>query len=342
MLQPMKGGFPSDADVSAYLVDEGPIPVSIITGFLGSGKTTLLARILESSIFSDTAVIVNELGEMGLDHLLLEVADEELALLPNGCLCCELRNDLVDTMRTLLDRATRSEIPAFERLVIETTGIADPVPIIQTLMTDPLRFSRFQFAGLLTVIDGVLGSQTLENFSVSVKQAALADCLIVSKMDVVENYKSLQERIRNINSTAPIIFSSNGKMNPGLLPGFGDSETTQFRAHLGEVHKPAHGDGIFEVSRAMEGRMDFRVFEKWVNQLHERYGANLLRLKGIIHFEGQEAPSVIQAVQHILYPLETVSFQSEGDIGRLVLIGQDVSRHEFVSALEELVEIAYR
>ena len=92
----------------------------------------------------------------------------------------------------------------------------------------------------------------------------------------------------------------------------------------------------------MEGRMDFRVFEKWVNQLHERYGANLLRLKGIIHFEGQEAPSVIQAVQHILYPLETVSFQSEGDIGRLVLIGQDVSRHEFVSALEELVEIAYR
>ena len=338
----MKGGFPSDADVSAYLVDENPIPVSIITGFLGSGKTTLLARILESSIFSDTAVIVNELGEIGLDHLLLEVADEKLALLPNGCLCCQLRNDLVDTMRTLLDRAARSEIPAFVRLVIETTGIADPVPIIQTLMTDPLRFSRFQFAGLLTVIDGVLGAQSFENFSVSVKQAALADCLIVSKMDVAENYKSLHERIRNINSTAPIIFSSKGELNPGLLPGFGDLKTTQFRANLEEVHRPAHGDGIFEVSRTMEGRMDFRVFEKWLNQLHERYGGNLLRLKGIIHFEGQEAPSVIQAVQHIFYPLETVSFQSEGDIGRLVLIGQEVSRHEFVSSLEELVEIAYR
>ena len=224
----MKGGFSSVADVSAYLIDENPIPVSIITGFLGSGKTTLLARILKSSIFSDTAVIVNELGEMGLDHLLLEVADEQLALLPNGCLCCQLRNDLVDTMRTLLDRATRSEIPAFERLVIETTGIADPVPIIQTLMTDPLRFSRFQFAGLSTVIDGVLGAQTLENFSVSVKQTALADCLIVSKMDVAENYKSLQERIRNINSTAPIIFSSNGEMNPRLLPGYGDSKNIQF------------------------------------------------------------------------------------------------------------------
>jgi G3E family GTPase len=244
-------------------------------------------------------------------------------------------------MRTLLDRATRSEIPAFERLVIETTGIADPVPIIQTLMTDPLRFSRFQFAGLSTVIDGVLGAQTLENFSVSVKQTALADCLIVSKMDVAENYKSLQERIRNINSTAPIIFSSNGEMNPRLLPGFGDSKTTQFPAISGEVHKPAHGDGIFEVSRAMEGPMDFRVFEKWVNQLHERYRGNLLRLKGIIHFEGQEAPSVIQAVQHILYPLETVSFQSEGEIGRLVLIGQEISRHELVSSLEDLAQIAY-
>ena len=337
----MKGGFSSVADVSAYLIDENPIPVSIITGFLGSGKTTLLARILKSSIFSDTAVIVNELGEMGLDHLLLEVADEQLALLPNGCLCCQLRNDLVDTMRTLLDRATRSEIPAFERLVIETTGIADPVPIIQTLMTDPLRFSRFQFAGLSTVIDGVLGAQTLENFSVSVKQTALADCLIVSKMDVAENYKSLQERIRNINSTAPIIFSSNGEMDPRLLPGFGDSKTTQFPVISGEVHKPAHGDGIFEVSRAMEGPMDFRVFEKWVNQLHKRYRGNLLRLKGIIHFEGQEAPSVIQAVQHILYPLETVSFQSEGEIGRLVLIGQEISRHELVSSLEDLAQIAY-
>ena len=337
----MKSGFSSVADVSAYLIDENPIPVSIITGFLGSGKTTLLARILKSSIFSGTAVIVNELGEMGLDHLLLEVADEQLALLPNGCLCCQLRNDLVDTMRTLLDRATRSEIPAFERLVIETTGIADPVPIIQTLMTDPLRFSRFQFAGLSTVIDGVLGAQTLENFSVSVKQTALADCLIVSKMDVAENYKSLQERIRNINSTAPIIFSSNGEMNPRLLPGFGDSKTIQFPAISGEVHKPAHGDGIFEVSRAMEGPMDFRVFEKWVNQLHERYRGNLLRLKGIIHFEGQEAPSVIQAVQHILYPLETVSFQSEGEIGRLVLIGQEISRHELVSSLEDLAQIAY-
>ena len=337
----MKGGFSSVADVSAYLIDENPIPVSIITGFLGSGKTTLLARILKSSIFSDTAVIVNELGEMGLDHLLLEVADEQLALLPNGCLCCQLRNDLVDTMRTLLDRATRSEIPAFERLVIETTGIADPVPIIQTLMTDPLRFSRFQFAGLSTVIDGVLGAQTLENFSVSVKQTALADCLIVSKMDVAENYKSLQERIRNINSTAPIIFSAKGEMNPRLLPGFGDSKMTQLPAISGEVLKPAHGDGIFEVSRAMEGPMDFRVFEKWVNQLHERYRGNLLRLKGIIHFEGQEAPSVIQAVQHILYPLETVSFQSEGEIGRLVLIGQEISRHELVSSLEDLAQIAY-
>ena len=101
-------------------------------------------------------------------------------------------------------------------------------------------------------------------------------------------------------------------MNPGLLPGFGDSQTTQFRANLGEVHKPAHGDGIFEVSRTMEGRMDFRVFEKWVNQLHERYGANLLRLKGIIHFEGQEAPSVIQAVQHILLSFGDRKFSERG------------------------------
>ena len=124
------------------------------------------------------------------------------------------------------------------------------------------------------------------------------------------------------------------------LQEFGDSKTTQFRANLGKVHKPAHGDGIFEVSRTMEGRMDFRVFEKWVNQLHERYGANLLRLKGIIHFEGQEAPSVIQVVQHILYPLETLSVQGSEEIGRLVLIGQEISRHELVVALEDLTRTA--
>ena len=120
----MTGRVSSAVDISAYLVHENPIQVSIITGFLGSGKTTLLSGILQSSKFSNTAVIVNELGEMGLDHLLLETADEQLALLPNGCLCCQLRSDLVDTMRSLLDRAARSEIPTFERLVIETTGIA--------------------------------------------------------------------------------------------------------------------------------------------------------------------------------------------------------------------------
>ena len=336
----MTGSSLSDVDISAYLVHEDPIQVSIITGFLGSGKTTLLSGILQSNMFSNTAVIVNELGEMGLDHLLLETADEQLALLPNGCLCCQLRSDLVDTMRSLLDRAARSEIPAFKRLVIETTGIADPVPIIQTLMTDPLRFSRFQFSGLLTVIDGVLGARTLENFLVSVKQAALADCLVVSKIDLSENHNLLKQKIRNINSTAPIIFSSKGEIDPQMLPGFRNETISNIPMTLTEGNKPAHGDGIFEVSRVINDRIQFSVFEKWVNQLQEDYGANLLRLKGIIHFEGQDAPSVIQVVQHIIYPLETLSVQSSEEIGRLVLIGQEISRHELVVALEDLTRTA--
>ena len=338
----MKDGSSSAADVSVYLVDEKPIPVSIITGFLGSGKTTLLSRILDSDAFSNTAAIVNELVEMGLDHLLLEVADEQLAVLSNGCLCCQLRNDLVDTMRTLLDRATRSEIPEFERLVIETTGIADPVPIIQTLMTDPLRYSRFRLAGLTTVIDGVLGAQALDNFSVSVKQAGLADCLIVSKMDLAEDYRSLQKRIRNINSTAPILSSSNGVIDSTLLPGFGEEKSVHSANSMELARKPAHGDGIFEVSRAFEGRIEYSAFESWVSQLHDRYRGNLLRMKGIIHFEGQELPSVVQAVQHIRYPLENLPFQRDAKTSRLVLIGQEMSRHELISALEELAQLANR
>ena len=336
----MTDSSPSDVDISAYLVHENPIQVSIITGFLGSGKTTLLSGILQSNVYSNTAVIVNELGEMGLDHLLLETADEQLALLPNGCLCCQLRSDLVDTMRSLLDRAARSEIPTFQRLVIETTGIADPVPIIQTLMTDPLRFSRFQFSGLLTVIDGVLGARTLENFLVSVKQTALADCLIVSKMDLAENYNLLRQKIRNINSTAPIIFSANGEIDPQMLPGFGKVTITNLPKVSTEGNKPAHGDGIFEVSRVIKDRIQYSVFEQWVKQLQEDYGANLLRLKGIIHFEGQERPSLIQVVQHIIYPLETLSVQSDEEIGRLVLIGQEISHQELVVALDNLMRTA--
>ena len=160
-------------------------------------------------------------------------------------------------------------------------------------------------------------------------------------MDLTENYNLLKQRIRNINSTAPIIFSSNGAIDPQILPGFGKVAITNIPIISGEGNKPAHGDGIFEVSRVIKDRIQFSEFEKWLNQLQEDYGANLLRLKGIIHFEGQEAPSLIQAVQHIHYPLETVSLQSGEEIGRLVLIGQEISRHELVYDLEDLARIAY-
>lgn len=196
------------------------IPVSLLTGFLGSGKTTLLNHLVHLPALADAVVIINEFGEIGLDHILVEAVDDELVLLNSGCLCCTVRSDLVDTLRSLFLRRVRGDIKEFSRIVIETTGLADPAPILHTLMTDPLISARYRLDGVITTVDAATAAETLDRQPESVKQAAVADRLVLTKTDLVpadEALATLKGRLRAINPGAPILLAENGMANPEAL-----------------------------------------------------------------------------------------------------------------------------
>lgn len=203
------------------------ISVSVLTGFLGSGKTTLLASLLKKPEMADTAVIINEFGEIGLDHHLLDNTEENIVQLDSGCLCCTVRGDLLKTMRRLYIERQKGNIPKFNRVVIETTGLADPAPIIHTLLNDPTLIDFFKLDGVLTVIDGVNGGATLDNHKEAVKQAAVADRLLLTKADVAETTMPLRDRLKHLNPAAPIIEVEQGEADPKDLfnTGFYNPET---------------------------------------------------------------------------------------------------------------------
>ena len=185
---------------------EERIPVTVLTGFLGSGKTTLLNKLLRRPELADTAVIINEFGEIGLDHLLVEKSDDEgMVTLNSGCLCCTVRGDLVRTMSELFLKRSKGEVTPFKRMVVETTGLADPAPILHTLMTDPLLASRYRLDGVVTTVDGVNGASTLDNHEEAVKQAAVADRLLLTKSDIADAPKldELKHRLQQLNPGAP-------------------------------------------------------------------------------------------------------------------------------------------
>ncbi len=195
------------------------LPVSLLTGFLGSGKTTVLNHLVRQPELAGTLVIINEFGEIGLDHELVERSNEDMVLLQSGCLCCTIRGDLIDTMRSLFLRRVKGDIPEFDRVVIETTGLADPAPILHTLMTDKLIASRYRIDGVITTIDAANGQQTLDRQIESVKQAAVADRLLLTKTDLVEPdaVAALTQRLTALNPGAPIVHTINGTVDPAAL-----------------------------------------------------------------------------------------------------------------------------
>ena len=200
-------------------VDEGPIPVNLLTGFLGSGKTTLLQRLLDTPAFGDTAVLINEFGEVGLDHHLLKQIDDDIVMLQSGCICCTIRGDLSEAIRDLYSRRTRGEIPAFRRLVIETTGLADPAPILSTITSDPVICHHFRLGNVITTVDAVNGAFHLDRQPESVKQAAIADRMVITKTDLAEPepLARLRARLRRLNPTAATIESADRAIDPDFI-----------------------------------------------------------------------------------------------------------------------------
>jgi G3E family GTPase len=312
------------------------IEALILTGFLGSGKTTLLSRLLRRPEFSRTAVIINEFGEIGLDHDLIEASEDSLVELQTGCLCCKIRNDLATTIHDLLRRRDEGTVAPFTRLVIETSGLADPAPVLQTLMTDAAIAERVVLGAVVTTVDAVNGADTLDREEISAKQAAVADRLLLTKTDLASPQPALLRRLTELNATAPVVIARHGEIDlHDLLDGrVYDPRTGSLdvRSWLGPEpgpHEHHHDhDGIETYALLRREPLRAVTLTLFLETLAEHCGAELLRLKGIVNIlESPERPAVIHGVQHVFHPPTWLpDWPSEDRQSRLIFITRGIPR----------------
>jgi G3E family GTPase len=344
---------------------EQRLPVVLITGFLGSGKTTLLSRILQHPDMGNTAVIVNEFGEIGLDHMLVETPsdDDEMVLLNSGCLCCTIRGDLVETLKDLLIKRQKGEIPPFERVVVETTGLADPAPILLTVISDELIAHWFVLDSVVTVVDAFNGSGQLDRHFESVKQAAVADRIVLSKVDIAkpEQIAEIRERLLKLNPGADVQEVTHGDVDPYRLLNIGIEATGEREAdikdwlredsfdcadhdhhhdHDCDDHDHHHGHSHHDA-----GIKSFAVFKDepvqpdglklWLNMLSGFRGPQLLRVKGLLNVAGQ--PVVVHAVQHLFHePVTLPEWPTDDHRSRIVFITHNLEREALERTLDAL------
>ena len=257
------------------------LPTTVLTGFLGSGKTTLLRRALRSPSLSDTAVIINEIGEIGIDHHLVDFVEGGVIELPGGCLCCAVREDLARTLRGLLDRRAAGELRVFRRIVIETTGLADPAPVLYTLGADPMLDHCLTLAGVVTLVDAVSGAATLDRFPEAARQVALADTIVISKTDLTPLGSKLAARLDQLNDRAARVAACDAADPGALLFGAGSRVSPQILpAEPAAVH--SHGIDAFAVQLC--GEISRLEFARALGGLARERGNDLLRVKGIVRF----------------------------------------------------------
>jgi G3E family GTPase len=312
-------------------------PVNVVTGFLGSGKTTLLQRLLRSPELSDVAVLVNEFGEVGLDHHLLQGVAESTLLLENGCVCCAVRGDLQKALRDLLSRRTRGQLPQFRRVVIETSGLADPAPIAYTLLSEQVLRYHYRLSGIITTVDAVNGASQLGGFAEAVKQVSMADRLVVTKADLSDpsSLAALHAQLRALNRSARILESTaiRGDVHHVLTDDIYDGEG-KFReashwtaAEIEEGAAHQHTVGVVSFAAIFDRPLDWTAFGVWASMLLHRHGADVLRLKGLLNVAGVPTPVLINAVQHIVHPPSHLEEWPDADRrSRLVFIVRGLQR----------------
>jgi len=326
------------------------ITANVLTGFLGAGKTSLLKRLLALPSLAGTAVIINEFGEVGLDHLLVEAIDDDIVLLKSGCICCNIRTDLKDALLSLFERSRNGEIPRFSRIAIETTGIADPAPIVATLSADPMLRHHFRVGNIVTVVDVPNGLSNLDAFLESQRQVAVADRIIVSKSDIAsaEDTARLRARLEVLNPAAEIL-ELDETMQPDDALFVRDIHDIEARGaevarwlkaethahdhhghhHHGHAHHHGHDHDVNRHGdiRAFvltgDAPLSWARFGLWLSMLLNRHGGEILRLKGLLDIEGNDSPVVIQGVQHLIHKPMHLDRWPEGVTGtHLVVIAR--------------------
>ncbi|MCG7522626.1 GTP-binding protein [Ruegeria sp. Ofav3-42] len=347
------------------------IPVTLLTGFLGAGKTTLLNHLIRDPLAGRIAVVMNELGDAGLDHDLIEESTEDVVLMQSGCLCCSIRGDLAQTMESLFKRNRSGEL-SFDRVVIETTGIADPGPILHTMVVDSLIAQNFRMDGVVTLADAATGPNTLDAQFEAVNQIAMADLIVVTKTDLVTPIEKerFEARLTGINSTARRVTAQHGQVPAGVLFGLSAMRSSvtpdEINDWLGtEMSKPdplaglsgfapkatnsapftlpaagahAHHDNrITSASIEVPDPIPASVFDFWLDTLIALKGPGILRMKGIVHVQGMEWPFVFHGVQHIFdAPVPLKSWSGYDTTSRVVVIARDIDEGDLKTSLNTL------
>jgi G3E family GTPase len=341
-----------------------PFPLTVVTGFLGAGKTSLLNALMRDPALAGTLVIVNEFGEIGLDHLLVERLDGDMLVMTSGCLCCSIRGDLIATLEDILRRRDNGRIAPFQRVMIETTGLADPAPVLHAVMAHPYLMLRFRVEGVVTLIDTVNGNATLDAHEEAVKQVAMADRLVLSKTDLLTAgsgaLRDLRARLKKLNPGAVSLDAAKGEATAGALLDAGiydpDRKIPDVRRWLNaeafaarraddrsaHVHRPPHGDGSQgEGEKTDVNRHDARIrtfcmrheaplapaaLDLFLELLRKAHGPRLLRVKGIVALgDDPSRPLVVHGVQHVFHPPVRLPAWPDADHStRMVLILCDV------------------
>ena len=328
-------------------------PVSVITGFLGSGKTTLLNRLLRAPEMAGAAVIVNEFGEIGIDHLLVEAAIEDAVLLRSGCICCTVRGDLVDTLGSLEERRAAGTLPGFDRVLVETTGLADPAPILQTLMSDATLVPRYRLGAVIATVDAINAPGQLAEFDEAIKQVAVADRLALTKTDLVDAaaVDAVIGRLRALNPTAPLARLPDATVAPADLfpatPFEASSKSPDVQRWLaapesehGHAHDDAsrHDAAIRSFCLTVDEPVPWPAFKAWLESVASLRGSDLLRLKGLVNVAGESRPVAVHGVQHVFHPPTRLAAWPDADRRtRLVFITRNIDAAPLQAALDAFI-----
>ena len=344
-------GYPARQDPTGE-----PLPLTVLTGFLGAGKTTLLNKLLRDPAMKDSLVLVNEVGEIGIDHLLYEILDDNVLLMQSGCLCCSMRGDLVSSLENLIYTLKAGTLTPVRRVIVETTGLADPASVLHIVMTQPFLLQHYRLDGVVTAVDAVNGMATLDTHAEAVKQAAVADRIVLTKSDLLADTKAIRVRLARLNPAAVILDAAAGEATADRLTGCGlfdperkipdvarwladeavataEAGTRHDHAHdHGHDHDHAHGQGhkhdssirVFTV--ATETPVPAATLDLFLELLRSAHGPKLLRVKGIVQLaEEPEQPVVLHMVQHVLHPpARLAAWPSADRRSRLVFVTQDL------------------